>query len=171
MVLVDLSAEVVFTDDVTNRYFTIEIYEINDFWQYWYHRVVVSKDTRGPFYSRQVDLPPGPNRIWVGITNYFGTWRFRIRAKVVSTGQIFADIDDYHPINQNVNSYIINVPDVPSGGGGGTAGTTPFDPSQIIQQMMENMLPPMMQMMSMMMVMNMMVSMMQGMTSAFAGGF
>jgi hypothetical protein len=71
-----------------------------------------------------------------------------------------------------------NAPNAPCFGGVSTGGegngggdTTPFDPSQIIQQMVEKMLPPMMQMMGMMMVMNMMVSMMQGMTSAFAGEF
>jgi len=169
VVLVELSAEAVATTDVTNRYFTIETFEITGDWDAWPNKVLLLKGTTGPFYSRQVDLPPGPNTIWVGVTNFVGTWTFKIRAKVVSTGQVFAEINDYH--GPFVNSYTIIVPDVPSGGGGGTAGTTPFDPSQIIQQMMNQMLPPMMQMMSMMMVMNMMVGMIQGMTSAFAGEF
>jgi len=167
VVLVELSAESIATTDVTNRYFTIETTEITGDWDLWPNKVLLHKGTIGPFYSRQVDLPPGPNTIWVGVTNFIGTWTFKIRAKVVSTGQVFAEIDDYH--GPFVNSYTIIVPNV--AGGGVTSGTTPFDPSQIIQQMMENMLPPMMQMMGMMMVMNMMVSMMQGMESAFAGGF
>jgi hypothetical protein len=173
VVLVELSAESVATTDITNRYFTIETFEITDIWALWPNKVLLLKGTIGPFYSRQVDLPPGPNTIWVGVTVlYPGVyWTFRIRAKVVATGQVFADITSTHDIDSNVRSYTINVPNVPSGGGGGATGTTPFDPSQIIQQMMNQMLPPMMQMMSMMMVMNMMVSMIQGMASAFAGGF
>jgi hypothetical protein len=166
VVLVELSAESVATTDVTNRYFTIETTEITGDWDLWPNKVILNKGTIGPFYSRQVDLPLGPNTIWVGVTNFLGTWTFKIRAKVVSTGQVFAEIDDYH--GPFVNSYTIVVPNVTSGG---VSPTTPFDPSQIIQQMMDQMVPPMMQVMGMMMVMNMMVSMMQGMMSAFAGGF
>jgi hypothetical protein len=180
VVTVELSAESVYTDDVTNRYFTIETFEITDDWNTWPNKVILNKGTIGPFYRRCVDLPPGTNKIWVGVTNFIGSWRFRIRVRVVSTGQIIADIDDYH--GPFVNSYTISVPNAPNapcsggvstggGGGGGTTGTTPFDPSELVRQMMENMLPPMMQMMGMMMVMNMMVSLMQGMASAFAGGF
>jgi hypothetical protein len=179
VVTVELSAESVYTDDVTNRYFTIETFEITDDWNTWPNKVILNKGTIGLFYRRCVDLPPGTNKIWVGVTNFIGSWRFRIRARVVSTGQIIVDIDDYH--GPFVNSYTISVPNAPNapcfggvstgGEGNGGGDTTPFDPSQIIQQMVEKMLPPMMQMMGMMMVMNMMVSMMQGMTSAFAGEF
>jgi len=166
VVLVELSAESI-SPDVIDCYFTIETFGITNDWNLWPNKVLLRRGTIGPFYSRRVDLPPGPNNIWVGVSNVIGTWIFRIRAKVVSTGQVFADIVDYHyPF---VNKYTIIVPNV--AGGGVTSGTTPFDPSQIIQQMMENMLPPMVRMMGMMMVMNMMVSMMQGMMSAFAGGF
>jgi hypothetical protein len=137
VVTVELSAESVETTDITNRYFTIETTEITSDWSQWPNKTILNKGTIGPFYTRRVDLPPGSNKIWVGVTNFIGTWRFKIRAKVVATGQAFAEIDDYHPQARFVNSYTIDVPQAPTvtstteGGG--------FDPSQIINQMMQTM--------------------------------
>jgi hypothetical protein len=160
MVLVELLAEVVSTNDVYVRYFTIETTAITSDYTRWANKVMVGPGT-GSFYSRQVDLPEGSNTIWVGVTNFVGTWTFRVRAKVVSTGNVFADINDHHPAGQFVNSYTISVPR------GGTTTTTTFDPSEIISQMMNTMMPMMMQIMGMSMMVNMMAGMMQSLTQAF----
>jgi hypothetical protein len=167
MVTVELSAESVETTDTTNRYFTIETSEISSDWELWPNKIILNKGTIGKFYARRVDLPPGPNKIWVGVTNFIGTWTFKIRAKVVATGQVFDEIDDYHPEHRFVNSYTINVPEAPT-----VTGTTEgggFDPSQTINQMVQTMMNNMMPLMIGMTGMMMIMQMMQVMTGALAG--
>jgi len=93
MMTVELSAESVETADITNRYFTIETSEISTDWELWPNRVILNRGTIGPFYARRVDLPPGSNKIWVGVTNSIGTWKFKIRAKIDKHGR-HGDADD-----------------------------------------------------------------------------
>jgi hypothetical protein len=170
LVPVVISAEVIETTDTGCRFFTIETAPISNDPATWTHKTTVCPEAagKGVFYKRTVGLEPGPNTINIAVFN-FGMWKFRITVKVASTGQIIATIDDVHWVTPSlVNSYTINVPDVPVLEIEDTGDT---DPSAIIRRMMEKMLPPMIQMMGMMMMVQMMAGMMSSMAVAFRGGF
>jgi hypothetical protein len=170
MVSVKFTAKLISTTDEYWRWFTIETKPITSDTNQWTNKILVSPwDAGYDIYEKTFDLPPGPNNIWVGVNAYGGQWTFQITVRVAATGDIVANIQDFHPKDWIVNSYTINVPNVTIPSGGGT-GTTPFDPSELVKQMVEKLVPPMIQMMGMMMVMQMMAGMMSSMAAAFRGG-
>jgi hypothetical protein len=169
MVKVKFTARLISTTDEYWRYFTIETKPITSDISQWTNKISVSPwDAGYDIYEKTFDLSPGSNNIWVGVNAYGGQWTFQITARVVATGDIIANIQDFHPKDWIVNSYTINVPNVSDGGTTTTGGT--FDPSELIRQMMEKLVPAMMQMMGVVMMIRMMTSLMGSMVAAFAGG-
>jgi len=169
MVKVKFTARLISTTDEYWRWFTIETKPITSDISQWTNKISVSPWSAGyDIYEKTFDLPPGPNNIWVGVNAYGGQWTFQITARVVATGDIIANIQDFHPKDWIVNSYTIDVPNVSDSGATTTGGN--FDPSELIKQMMEKLVPPMIQLMGMMMVMSMMAGMMSSTAAAFRGG-
>jgi len=82
------------SDDVTNRYLTVELSEITarwGDWEYWPHKIVLNKDARGLVYDRTTTISEGVTYpVYIGITAFLGNWTVRVVVSTI-TGQILLD--------------------------------------------------------------------------------
>jgi len=79
------------SDDVTNRYLTVELSEITMDWNSWPHKIVLNKDARGLVYDRTETISEGVTYpVYIGITAFIGSWTVKVVVLTI-TGQILLD--------------------------------------------------------------------------------
>jgi len=88
---VRIQAYVFHTDDIGERYLTVELSEITTDWNYWPHKIIVRGDARGLVYDRTETISEGVTYpVYIGITTFMNIWTVRVVVSLI-TGQVLLD--------------------------------------------------------------------------------